>query len=130
MQTPTSGSPPLDDVEPLLDQPDELDPLQPDDVVEPLQPDVVEPLLLDQPLLDVVEPQPLLEVVEPTPLDDDELQPDDVEPLLDEEEDSPQSPHGTPLMPTSPPFTRAAQTRPGLHLFFALHSWPSSTRPL
>jgi hypothetical protein len=61
----------------------------------------VAPLLDEDELL-----QPLLLVVEP----------------LDDEVPHPSPTHGTPRMPTSPPATRATQTRPGLHLCSALHS--------
>jgi hypothetical protein len=99
MQTPTSGVAPDED----------------DELLTPLDDDE----LLQPPVEDVVEPQ--------SPDDDEELLhppvDDDVDPLLDElDEVCPQSTHGTPLIPTSPPCTRATQTRPGLHLCSALHS--------
>ena len=114
MQTPTSGvAPDEEDVLPLLLDEDE-------ELLQPLE-EVVEPLLLDEELL-----QPLEEVVEPLLLDDELLQPLEelllVEPLEDVVDPQPSPPHGTPRIPTSPPATRATQTRPGLHLFSALHS--------
>jgi hypothetical protein len=121
MQTPTSGVAPDDeDVAPLLDEDELLQPLLLVDPLEELQPLllVVEPLLEDHPLDELVEPEE--EVVEP---EDELLQPLllVVEPL-DDEVPHPSPTHGTPRMPTSPPATRATQTRPGLHLCSALHS--------
>ena len=97
MQTPTSGAAPLE--------------LEEEELLHPLL-EVVEPLLEEVHPLEDVEP-PLEEPLELPPLED---------------VDPPQfSMHGTPLMPTSPSFTRATHTSPGLHLFVAPHSCPSST---
>ena len=77
---------------------------------------------------------------EPPELDETPLLPPELEVApLDDDDDEPHSPlfgsqsgtgAGRPLIATSPPSTRATHTRPGLHLFSALHACPSSARPL